>query len=647
MKPSLTWIARLMQCFEPRKRPHLGAWLERHVLMPEGDPWSLLSYPHLHAPGGPIEAYRDDAVRTIWLQFGSRLGKTAFGHGTLLYQAAVDPCPMLFGSATEKLVHRSVQTKIYPMVERCDVLRDQLRPRSRRQNTLVELRHCRIFCAWSGSQSQLADLSARVAHANEIDKWDTTVSTEADPLKLFDERSKEFPQHKRIKESTPTIMGSSRVERGVAGSDNRAYWCPCPRCGGWQVLDFGGPDVPHGVKWPAGSTAEQARTGSHYVCLHCAEAIGEEQRPQFVRGGVWIPEGQEPDAEGKPVGEPLRPGTEAGFQLGSLAALKLGWGDYAGEFLRCKDNPWLLRNFVNSWEGKTWEEHKSETTTALLASRLCVDRPAGVVPEQSIFLTCGIDVQQSHLVFVVVGWGLAATGSVIRWGFVPDFATLAREVLDAPYVDTKKQWRYRIARALIDCGYETDRVYDFVRGRFAAGDGRLLPCKGTDATRLDESYRTVKADGGIPRIDVHTNHWQTIVQRAFDRLRPGDPGSLDFPAEARDDEDFLAQLLNEMPSERTDAKNYTKRIWIKRREGLPNDFRDALRYARVAAEMTVGRAWPRLLPEFRSRSADRLGEAVEVASATVTATAPKPGGFRLPDGRPFLLTDRLRQGNRR
>ena len=643
----MKWVADILRGFEPRVKPPLGDWLEAHVLMPpDKGPWASWAYPHLHAPGGPIEAYGDPDVRTIWLQFASRLGKTAFGHGALLYQAAVDPCPMLFGSATEKLVHRSVVTKLYPMIELCDPLRDQLRPKSRRQNTLVELRHCRIFAAWSGSSSHLADISARVSHANEIDKWTSFNNSEADPLKLFDERSKEHPQHKRVKESTPTIKGKSRIERGIAGSDNRSLWCKCPLCGTYQILDFGFKGSKFGVKWTPGSNPEQAKRSAAYVCCGCEGRIEEQRRPAFIRSGVWLPEGQTIEGENV-VGDPVRPGSEVGFRLSSLYALSLGWGDIAAEFLRSKDSAEDLKNFHNSWLGNTWEEYRSETNEEQLAARLCVPRRAGVVSDNSLFLTLGVDVQQDHLVYVVVGWGLNTVGSVVRWGTVREPGDLTREVLEAFFVDESKTWKHRIARGLIDAGYSTDQVYAYIRSRFAAGDNRLIPSKGA-ATHQPEGFKLLQDSGSLPRVLINTTHWQVVVQRAFEHLLPGDPGSLDLPAEARTDPDFLSQLLNEMPEKRTDRNNYGKEIWVLRNAKLPNDFRDALRYARVAAEMVVGSAWARLHEGFRTRFATRLGSATVVDPAApiqpqpVQRPAAKPQGFRMPDGRPFLITERRR-----
>ena len=54
-------------------------WFRKFARNVDGRPYSHESYPHLGAPGGPADAMDDPAVRKIWLQFASRLGKTFFG----------------------------------------------------------------------------------------------------------------------------------------------------------------------------------------------------------------------------------------------------------------------------------------------------------------------------------------------------------------------------------------------------------------------------------------------------------------------------------------------------------------------------------------------------------------------------------------
>ena len=108
-------------------------------------------------------------------------------------------------------------------------------PERFRKQDFVNLDSCRIFVGWARSVSTLADKGVQIGHANEVEKWlYESTSTEADPLKLFDDRFKEFAFHKKIKEGTPSIKSESRLERRRLGSNNCKYFVPCPKFGKYQ-----------------------------------------------------------------------------------------------------------------------------------------------------------------------------------------------------------------------------------------------------------------------------------------------------------------------------------------------------------------------------------------------------------------------------
>ncbi|HEY1065435.1 MAG TPA: phage terminase large subunit family protein, partial [Pirellulales bacterium] len=291
--------------FAPRERPDPAKWFEENLFMPDGEPWSNDNYPHLAAPGGPIEAFLDPYIRRIWLQFASRLSKTAFGIACGCYQAAFDPCPMLFGTSTKTLASRIFKKKLYPILDRSP-LREELPAPHRRNQTRVDLSACSWYAAWSGSSSELADLAARYLHGNEIDKWDATLSAEADPLDLFGERAKEFPNRKEIYESTPGMKVTSRIERGRLASDNRSLWVPCPHCGTFQILrtgDGGPGGVIFDKKRDGHTDIGLAQRTARYLCEKCEGEIWDHQRAAMMRGGRWAKAGQK-IIDGKCVGEP-------------------------------------------------------------------------------------------------------------------------------------------------------------------------------------------------------------------------------------------------------------------------------------------------------------------------------------------------------
>lgn len=372
----------VIEQFAPRPHVRTLDWAVSYARNEFGDPYSHSTYPHIGAPGGPFDAVDCSQYFTVWLQWASRLGKTFLAQVAAMKIAHTNPCPMMFASVDEKLA-TEVTARTYKMLELCRPLRENLLPKNRRRQNFVDLRDCRMSIAWSRSVSTLADKPVKFGHANEVDKWEqTSTSTEADPLKLFSDRFKQFPIYKRIIESTPAMKQSSRVERGRLGSTNCSFWVPCPHCGKYQVLKM------EHLTWDkhdGKSDKTVALQTARYVCPNCSGAILDNHRGQMMRGGVWIPEGCGCDDEwarecakawretGAPhwqgwkdspwtTGTPLRDGRDAGYHLSSLYALARTWGEIAEEWVGCQRSPQNLRNFVNQWLAETWTTRESQDT---------------------------------------------------------------------------------------------------------------------------------------------------------------------------------------------------------------------------------------------------------------------------------------------
>lgn len=45
-----------------------------------------------------------------------------------------------------------------------------------------------------------------------------------------------------------------------------------------------------------------------------------------------------------------------GYWINSLYSIFVTWADVAEEYLKSKDDPELLQNFVNSWLAEAWED---------------------------------------------------------------------------------------------------------------------------------------------------------------------------------------------------------------------------------------------------------------------------------------------------
>ncbi|HEV3022932.1 MAG TPA: terminase gpA endonuclease subunit, partial [Pirellulales bacterium] len=347
-------------------------------------------------------------------------------------------------------------------------------------------------------------------------------------------------------------------------------------------------------------------------------------------------------------GTPRRRGPEAGFQLSSMYALSLGWGDYAREFVRTHKKPQLLRNFVNGWEGRTWEPRKSKTLPEQLGERLGVDTlKRGHVPDEAAYITIGIDKQGADggfYPFVVLAHGEQQRSWLVQWGEAADTGELMSEILTQAWpaiesTDDEVPTGYPLpaSLALLDSGYGTKDVYDF-----CADKRYVLPAKGGAG---DAPYRVVRLGGGRDKttrvaastsdveagyttlVHVNVDFWESEIQARLDDRLPGEPGSLSIPLDAGRDIDLCMQLLNGVQADKVDARENAKLLWVKRDVNVPNDYRDCLRMALCAAYIVVKERGDRLplraTPNMAAAARPRRGACVNA-------------GDGRPDGRPWL-----------
>jgi phage terminase large subunit GpA-like protein len=663
--------------FEPRPQIRSLVWFRAHAFTQDGDPYDHEHYPHVGAPGGPCDALDDPEVKEIALQWGSQVGKSMFGQWSMQFLSITRPAPMMFTSADEKLAIEEV-ARLYQQMANSPLMREQLLPEHKRKDDLVRFRDCRMFVAWPRSATSLASKTVRWGHAQEIDKWHHVGATdgkakEAHPLKLFDNRFKRYPSHKKIKESTPTVKNHSAIERLRLASTNCRYCVPCPHCGHFQALRLGDGQTPGGIRWqklPNGRhDKDLARRTAVYICESCAGKIEDHHRGPMMRCGVWCPEGctvnqaaaakitgwkkygvRARGGDGVSTGEhlgdkyewqgwskaswidgkPARNGPDAGYHLSSLYALSLGWGEIAAEYVSVKDDPQSLRDFINSWLAETWEVRSRQQTWEQLGGRLIdptISR--GILPPWAALVTAAIDRQQDFYVYVIDAWGPDRRSHTVEYGETETLDELTGRILERsfPFADNDsvagKTAQLKTALTLIDSGYRPEGIYEYC----AAQRGRRLhvwPSKGS-STPLNAIFQvnTLGANTSNPGVElvfIDPRHTQGWLDKQLHEITKGEPGCATLHAGSLGEhQDFLEQLLNDEAVLKLDSANNAKEVFERIDASVPNDFRDCRRYSYVAMLLTTG-----------GRPIPARGTAPPARRRVVN-----PGTSR-PDGRPWI-----------
>jgi phage terminase large subunit GpA-like protein len=626
----------VMAAFNPRPDVRSWEWINEHGRTHKGEPFDGDRIPWCE---GVCDAWDDPATREISLEWGTRTGKTTIALQLMASTAVLKPMPGLFATSTQTLAKKTVRRKIYPMLESIEATRRQLPAPRFRALEEIRLSSSPWGVAWSGSETQLADVEAYYGWANEIDKWSMNErqagdAGEGDPVDQWEERFKENPDHKKLFECSPSTKLRSRIHRRVLASNNCRYWVGCPKCRQRQVLKLGTDSQSLGGilfdRAADGSVeASVARATARYVCEHCRHEIHDDQRPRMMRTGKWAPEGCRVDIRGRVIGKPKRDSTIWGGQLSSLYSLQLRWGDIAARFVQTIGQPQSLRMFVNGWLAETWEPHKSKNEPEEVGDRLATSTPAGVMPVWSTWLFAAVDIQGDHYVYWVNAVGPGEREHEVAHGTCETLDEIEQLVICRQFEHEDGGEPLCPALTLIDSGFRTRDVYVFCQ-KFRGTPYNVMPCKGSNTDCGGEAYEVkiiglnegksvrtkkalMRAGRGLRRIRVNPHYYEPIIQEQLDERQPGEPGSLTLNSESKGDDDFLRQLCNGAESAEPSKTDPNRHLWVKRWEGEPNDYRDGKKYARCAADVRFKSNWK--LAEKRQPSGKAAPRPVAVQAA--------------------------------
>ena len=298
------------------------------------------------------------------------------------------PGPMLAVQPTVELAKRNSRQRIDPLIGESPVLRERVRPARARDsgNTQLSKDFSGGTLVMTGANSAvgLRSMPARYLFLDEVDAYPASADEEGDPVFLAEMRTLTFAHRRKVfLVSTPTIRGTSRIEREYEASDRRRYFVPCPHCGHFQWLEFGR------LRWDKGKPETAA-----YHCEACETPIGEHRKAAMLAAGKWRSTAQAQD----PV--------TIGFHLSALYSPPgwKSWADIARDKLAARGCDEAERVFCNTVLGKTWVESGDAPDWQLLLARR-EQWEAGTVPQGAVLLTAGVDVQKDRFEVDVWAWG--------------------------------------------------------------------------------------------------------------------------------------------------------------------------------------------------------------------------------------------------
>ena len=521
---------------------------------------------------------------------------------------------MLCVQPTVEMAKRLSKQRLESMISETPCLSQKIAPARSRDsgNTMFskEFPGGMMLLTGANSATGLRSAPCRYIFADEIDAFPADVDGEGDPVSLAEKRATTFARRKVLLTSTPTVKDHSRIEIEYDRSDQRRFYVPCPKCGEMQWL-----------KWSQVKWEDNDPKTAVYECEKCKERFPELHKPAMLRAGEW-----RATAPGD--------GRTRGYQLSGLYS-PLGWfswSDMVEEFLKAKSDAPALKTWLNTRCAETWEEDYASKVSADGLRERCEHYPMGTLPEGSLALTFGVDVQDNRLAISGWAWGRDEEGWLIYHQEIfgdPSRADLWKQVDEA----VLKEWPHASGAKLrpdvvaIDSGgHFTAEVYQFARERARQG---VIAIKGASqrnkpvigkGSKVDINAKGKTMKRGAMLFNVGTDTAKTTL---FARLKHNEPGEgyLHFPMEAS--EEYFKQLTAEKQVMKYSRGGFPTREWVKK-PSARNEALDTLVYAFAGLNFLYQRRDRRTIWDQLER---RLEEPTEVPLRSRKATATGAGNF--------------------
>ena len=511
-----------------------------------------------------MDSFSDKTTREINFCKPTQVGGTEAMNNMLGYLITQYPTQAMIVYPTDTLAKDTSKDRIVPSLTKTQQIKESYDEKRSKQMAL-KFRGMTLYITGAGNPGKLASKSVKYLFFDEIDKLDGATKKEASPYNLAKERTRTYPYSKKIYTcSTPTLRSNYVWQIHERAEVQKEYFVPCPHCGKYQILDF------HQIKYEnsEGLSNEQKADTAVYVCKECGCLISDKEKVKAVQKGEWR----------KVKGEHIQSPQTVSYHLNCLVSRFLTWREIALEFLKSKDDPDQLQNFVNSWVAEPWEDTKLKTSRDTVMERQ-TDIEQFIVPDWALMLTAGVDVQESSLYWSIRAFGEQQTSQNIAHGQALSFNSI-EQIMNSAF--QKKSGEKMLVRlCLIDSGDQTDDVYEFC----AKNAEWAQASKGSSHSMLSDFKisKINKADSranGLPLVIVDTGKYKDIIASRMQRKN----GTGSWMVYKGCDEEYADQVTSEHKVN-VRSGNRVERKWVQKTSHADNHYLDCEVYTYCAADM--------------------------------------------------------------
>lgn len=415
---------------------------------------------------GIADAIGDPTIERVTIQKSARVGYTSLLIGAIANFVLNDPAQAMVVIPVEKDARKLVVDVIEPIFRASPDLAGKLSGDDLEvnRNTMLSRRFSggSLNVVAAKSPNNLRGSNVRVLFMDEVDSM--SIPAEGDPILLAEGRTSSFADRKIVVGSTPVDAATSLICARYLQSDRRIFEVCCHECHDFSEVLW------EDIRWPAGEPEK-----AEWCCPKCKCFVEHKWKSSMVANGRW--RATRPEVKG-----------HAGFLINSLVSPleNASWPKLAAEFEEKKADPDKLRTFKNLVLGLPWEDGADDVDETEVASRA---EPFGIgnIPEEVLYLTMGVDVQDDRLEACTAGFDRDGTMYILGHDVIygsPDDEFTWRE-LDRLITARHKHalgGTIGIDAVAVDSGDGdwTEQVYKFCRPRARR---RVMAIKGMGGNR--------------------------------------------------------------------------------------------------------------------------------------------------------------------
>lgn len=580
-----------------------SAWASTNLIVPDGpragQAFDLALTPYLREPLDMLGP--DSPVNEIAAMKSAQTGFTQMLIALLGHMVDRAPCRAMVIQPTSDALAEFNREKLDPAIKATPTLRRKVASQTSRSSegsTTFSKRYPggSLTLAIATSAADLRSKTVRILLRDEIDQYPDDLDGQGDPLEISDGRLISFlasGDWKKCDISTPTIKGSSKIERRFEQGDQRRWHVPCPHCREEFVFAFG-PQFRFETTFPH---------KAYFVAPCCGSVVENHEKLDLIRKGRWI-------------AGAARPGAFPSYHFDALSSPFVPWDEIAKAYVAAGDDSSKLKAFSNLWLGLPFEIRGDAPDHVRLMERREEGLTRGHVPARGLILVAAADVQMRGIWVEIVAfapnresWVVDAfycDGATEAPGSLHDavdsgnaFSTMLCKTIGREFPDAFGRTRTLDALA-IDSGYRSHVVYATVRANqrlhvmtgldvVHAVDGRdgwgRPPIGAPSLVDIDLAGHKIRKGCKIWPVGTWPLKGAFYSDLRKEGLKSGaevdPPGYCHFPTWL--DEGYFRQITAEYLAEET-YKGRVRKVWKIRASERDNHWLDCRLYSMALAE---------------------------------------------------------------